>query len=258
MGAIQFMQDIIAQFQKPGDPDYHNNMGLVYRDRGELKRAIGEFRKAIRLQPDDVMFHCNLASALAAAGELEVALEEYRLAVEINPNDAPTHYNLGNLYRNMDRLDEALVEYEQAIQLEPEREEFNCAVADCYMGHGRDQEAMFHYLKALTDTPNPIYSARVHRKLGILYHRQHALDKAEAHLLDAYRLSPKDFMTNYVLAGLYLQMESDDVPAWIFASKALLHAKKAVEAEPSDLDARRLIVAAGAAFDAAEPPDFAK
>ena len=63
------MEELARKHGKPGEPDYHNNLGSAYRARGELDAAIAEYREAIRLKASDVMFHCNLAIALAEKGE---------------------------------------------------------------------------------------------------------------------------------------------------------------------------------------------
>ena len=99
--AGQGFEEIIKQFQQPGDPDYHNNMGSAHRLRGDTDAAIREFREAIRLRPDDVAFHCNLASVWAEKGEHQEAIREYENGLRLNPNDYHTDFDLGNLLRKM-------------------------------------------------------------------------------------------------------------------------------------------------------------
>lgn len=53
------MQDkAIAAFERalqanPGAPNVHYNLGLIYKERGDLKRAFAHFRRALETDPND-------------------------------------------------------------------------------------------------------------------------------------------------------------------------------------------------------------
>lgn len=53
------LRDISNQF-----PDYHNLLGITYTLMGDYTKAIGEFKEAIRLNPDYTEVHLNLGIAL--------------------------------------------------------------------------------------------------------------------------------------------------------------------------------------------------
>lgn len=175
------IEEIAKRLQKPGEPDYHNNMGVAQHGRGNLDDAIREYRKAIRLKPNDGMYHRNLASALADKGEHEEALREYDLALALNWRDYHTHFNHANLLRKLGRIDEAIAEYEQAIKLEPERVEAHYNLADLYWDVQHNfRDASTHYEQALAKEPGWHWdTAKVaHLRLGVEYCKDEGWERA--------------------------------------------------------------------------------
>ncbi len=61
----------------PNHPKLLSNLGLVYRDSGDLVRAEQYFRRVCELQPNDAAAHFNLAIALLRAGRLREGFAEY-------------------------------------------------------------------------------------------------------------------------------------------------------------------------------------
>ena len=61
----------------PGNPALLVNLGIAYRDSGDLARAEHYLRRACALRPDDPAVHFNLALTLLGAGRLEEGLLEY-------------------------------------------------------------------------------------------------------------------------------------------------------------------------------------
>ncbi|WP_214175835.1 tetratricopeptide repeat protein [Geomobilimonas luticola] len=88
---------LYEQTLKVTDDNYviHNNLGIAHADAWNLDAAIGEFRKALRINPNYAEAHYNLGIALAMKGELDMAIREFREALRIHPGDAKANYNLG-------------------------------------------------------------------------------------------------------------------------------------------------------------------
>jgi tetratricopeptide (TPR) repeat protein len=53
----------------PGNAEARDNLGRLYRERGDLARAVEQFREAIVLRPDWAVPHAELAWILATAGD---------------------------------------------------------------------------------------------------------------------------------------------------------------------------------------------
>jgi Flp pilus assembly protein TadD len=47
----------------PGYAEAHNNLGVLYAQRGDMRSALVRFREAARLRPSDPEYAANLARA---------------------------------------------------------------------------------------------------------------------------------------------------------------------------------------------------
>ena len=61
----------------PNNPQLVSNLGVAYRDSGDLARAEQYFRRLCAAQPDDPAAHFNLAVTLLRAGQLREGFQEY-------------------------------------------------------------------------------------------------------------------------------------------------------------------------------------
>jgi len=61
----------------PDDPGLLDNLGIAYRDSGDLVRAEQYFRRVCVVRPDDPAAHFNLALTLLRAGRLREGFQEY-------------------------------------------------------------------------------------------------------------------------------------------------------------------------------------
>jgi hypothetical protein len=61
----------------PDNPQLLSNLGLVYRDSGDLVRAEEYFRRLCAAQPENAAAHFNLAVTLLRAGRLREGFREY-------------------------------------------------------------------------------------------------------------------------------------------------------------------------------------
>ena len=59
---------ILDQFGNPDNPLAHNNLGSALAGRGQLSKAIAEYRRALEIKPDYSAAHDNLAMALQRQG----------------------------------------------------------------------------------------------------------------------------------------------------------------------------------------------
>ena len=57
----------------------------MFKERGQLKEALDNYRHAVKLKPDFIDGYINLAAALVAAGDLEGAVQAYATALQYNP-----------------------------------------------------------------------------------------------------------------------------------------------------------------------------
>jgi Tetratricopeptide repeat len=98
----------------------HNNLGNALVGKGDLRRAVVEFREGIRLYPDLALLHDSLGHALVAMGDVEGSTAELREAIRLDPKLAEMHKNLGDTLAASGNLDGAILEYQRALRLDPE------------------------------------------------------------------------------------------------------------------------------------------
>ncbi|MFN3533661.1 MAG: tetratricopeptide repeat protein, partial [Candidatus Brocadia sp.] len=102
------------------DPDYYNRRGVSLDSQGKIDEAIGEYKKALRLEPYNREAHYNLAVAYHKKGLYKEAIEEYKTVLELYPNDHETLYNLGAIYARNNMQDAAIFAWEKAVELKPD------------------------------------------------------------------------------------------------------------------------------------------
>ena len=95
----------------------HNAMGAELSSAGNWLCAIGEFLKALRIQPNFVDARYNLAIALYRSKHLDGAELELRKVILLR-SDAPAHYALGIILKEKGDPG-APSEFEVALKLDP-------------------------------------------------------------------------------------------------------------------------------------------
>lgn len=105
----------------PGNPIFHNALGVLLLDLRKAPEAQTEFEKAVALDPSYGEAHHNLGLAFAEQGRYEQAIAEYRkaLSLPIYPTPEVGYYNLGRAYAQISKFQEAEEALRTAIQLQP-------------------------------------------------------------------------------------------------------------------------------------------
>lgn len=94
--------------------------GLIYREQGQRKAAIEEFRRAVQLRPDLVEARLNLAAYLLEAGNAQEAVPLLEGALPYEPGNVLVHLNLGDGYRIQGRPAEAITQLSWVVQAAPD------------------------------------------------------------------------------------------------------------------------------------------
>lgn len=180
----------------------HNNLGLVYADRGNQEAAIHHFTEALRIEPEYPVAHLNLANALLAQDRYREAMQHYDEAIRITPNFARAFTSKGVALAKQKRLDEAIEAHRKALALEPGFADAYNNLGDALMRQGKLQEAEQNFTRALNLDPG---HARAHINLGIALAMQNRFEEAILHFSEALRLQPDSARAHYNLAGVMMQ-----------------------------------------------------
>lgn len=105
----------------PGEPSYHNALGLAYFAKGMNDEAKASIKKALDLDPDFSEAHLNLSAIYIADQNWEMAINESKEALGNIFYRTPerAHNNIGWAYYNMGKYKEALSSFKKAVELNP-------------------------------------------------------------------------------------------------------------------------------------------
>ena len=94
----------------------HNTLGSLYRNRGQLDKALQEYGKALQIQPDYVPALQNMGIVYSQKGELDRALTYLKKLSEIQPENPDNHYNISCIYARQKKTAEATAWLDRAVK----------------------------------------------------------------------------------------------------------------------------------------------
>ncbi|XP_055917773.1 UDP-N-acetylglucosamine--peptide N-acetylglucosaminyltransferase 110 kDa subunit isoform X3 [Eupeodes corollae] len=137
----------------PNNAVVHGNLACVYYEQGLIDLAIDTYRRAIELQPNFPDAYCNLANALKEKGQVKEAEECYNTALRLCPSHADSLNNLANIKREQGYIEEATRLYLKALEVFPEFAAAHSNLASVLQQQGKLNEALMHYKEAIRIQP---------------------------------------------------------------------------------------------------------
>ena len=166
----------------------HNNLGLVFLQRGQIDGAVGHFEQAVLLQPDDESSQKNLGSAFLQKGQVDDAIAQFQKALELKPNDVGAHSDLGLAFFRKGQIDSAIAEYQKALKIQPDDTAVHHNFGIALFKEGLVDEAMAHYRKVLELQPD---NAEVENDLGSALNKKGQVAGAIQHWQKSLELRPQ-------------------------------------------------------------------
>ena len=237
---------LLKKWLKQKKAGAYNNRGLVYLKKGDLKKAIEDYTRAIALKPDYALAYNGRGTAYFNKGKFDTAIQNYKKAIDCAPDDelkADAHSNRGNAYfrrRGKGDLTQAIEDYTQAIDCAPNNElkamAYNNRGNACVMREeeGDLTQAIEDYTQAITLKPD---HADAYNNRGNAYLRRGEkgdLTQAIANYDQAIRLKP-DFTEAYTDRGAAYAGKGD-------LNLAIQGFRKTIELKPDDVLARKNLV----------------
>ncbi|MBN2544169.1 MAG: tetratricopeptide repeat protein [Spirochaetes bacterium] len=211
----------------PNSSTARNNLGRIYRQRGDIMKAVNEYTKAIELEPENYDAYNNLGNIYNEIGMIEEAIMEYKKAIQLNPRFIKAYNNLGSvLFEKKNKLDEALIQFKKALEINPEYAEAYCNMGIVYSRKGLYQDALNSYKKAIEISPDFI-EARYN--LAILYENHNDINSAIEEIKEAIKINPYYISSYYLLGKFYLKENLID--------EAVAEYKKVIELIPDAAEA---------------------
>src|SRR3954471_3518955 len=96
----------------PFDAWAHNNLGVLYYQKGLIDEAIAEFARALELDSKMQVAQANLEIAYRDSGHYERRIAALREKARRHPEDRNARWELGRSYATLGRHEEAVGEFE--------------------------------------------------------------------------------------------------------------------------------------------------
>jgi tetratricopeptide (TPR) repeat protein len=152
-----------------------------------------------RISPSSPNTHNNLGDVFSRRGNLEKAVEEFKIAIKLDPGYADAYHNLGASLRQMGRSEEAMKSYQKAISLNPQLWQSYQNLAAIYFERGNYKFAEELLMEAVIINPQ---SSSLHTNLAVVYARAGETEKAKEELKKAILLEPGATRAKELLANL--------------------------------------------------------
>ncbi len=82
-------------------------MGIAHGLKGDSKKAVNAYRKALAINPNQKLALFNLGNLFYEAGNFDNAIAYYRRAVEADPALSTGHFALARAYTRKGHLEDA-------------------------------------------------------------------------------------------------------------------------------------------------------
>lgn len=193
-------RDVLRSFAHridPGDAGAHNNLGVLYFNKGMTAEAVAEFTRALELDPRMTIAQRNLEIAYFDSGYYDVRVEHLRARLRRHPGDRGARWELGRTYALLGDASHAADAFRAVLRESPGDVEAMVQLALAESAGG-DPEAAAEWLgRAIALAPD---RPELHFQLGqVAYHRG-LNDEALRHLARAIALAPDDADAHYLQA----------------------------------------------------------
>jgi tetratricopeptide (TPR) repeat protein len=103
----------------PSDAGAHNNLGVLYYQKGLIEDAIAEFVRALELDPKMQVAQGNLDIAYRESGHYDRRITELRERVRRHPEDRDARWELGRAHAALGRHADAIAEFQALLAWQP-------------------------------------------------------------------------------------------------------------------------------------------
>lgn len=204
--ALEYFEQCVKADKKNAIARY--NRGKALDALGQSNKALGDFKKAIKLDPAFIQPYYALAEYQLVQEEFDKATEWMTEAIEKNPHNPYTYNFRGWILLTAGKNNAAFKDFDYAIHLNPQyasaynnRGSARYYMQDLAMASEKDLLlAKEDYLKALELQPGLNY---VHRNLGCIYIYLNDFDTAHYYLNKALEEQPNDPMIYYFHGLIY-------------------------------------------------------
>ena len=160
----RFVHEALPHYHKP-----YAALALTSGKMGKLDEAVAYSLTAIRKRPvgtDGAHAHSNLALIYKQKGQLDKAMQHLTEAIQLDPHSQGPYYNLGVLLYEQGQLDEAIDTCRKGIHFAPQSFNLHFSLGIYLKTQGHDQQAIKSLKAALGINPNATEAKRLLEELS--------------------------------------------------------------------------------------------
>ena len=109
------------RYKKSRDPQLaldHTNRGTAFLRKRQYDAAIGEYNKALEMNPTNALAYYNRSVAYTSTGQYDKAVKDCNSALQLNPEHANSYYSRGVSYWHLGSKDQEIKDLQAAAKLE--------------------------------------------------------------------------------------------------------------------------------------------
>ena len=225
-------------------PEIHNNLGRIHLGDGNPEKALDEFEKALKLDPENADALLNIAAIHRGDGKVELATHFIERALAVNPSSIGALAQLAEIQRDRGELDEAIrlfsaaldiddsqpfvwmgagdvlqragrfeaavKAFETVLELDPDSFKARYNLGVTYSNMGREDDALAIYAQAIELDPTHPEAASARNNLGAMRLARGEKDAALEHFEAALAAAPFNLESRYNAALIYLERDRSD------------------------------------------------
>jgi tetratricopeptide (TPR) repeat protein len=181
----------------PTDAGAHNNLGVLYYQKGMIVEAIAEFSRGLELDPKMQVAQRNLEIAYHNTGYYDRRVSELQERLRQSPDDREARLELGRAYAALGQFDEAVAEFEQILAHHPRDAAAVIQLGMAEKARGRLEVAVDWFEQAQALDPA---SSVVQFYLGEVLYNRGLNEAALGALQRAVQLNPDNASAHYLMA----------------------------------------------------------
>ncbi|OQX99601.1 MAG: hypothetical protein B6I20_09770 [Bacteroidetes bacterium 4572_117] len=218
---IEYLENKHDNDEISGDSYYY--MGKAWYFKGEEKKSLMLYEKALELEPDDAKIYSAKGKSYYWMGEPEKAKDFFLKAIDYDNSHAEAYDGIANIFKDENNYEEALSWAKKALNHDKGSHYIYNTIGNIYLADDEYKNALKNYKKALdiADTEDYIF-----RNIASSYMLLEKYEKAITYANKAIGLNP-EIADNYFICGLNYQYNGD-------YKSAVETLEKAIELNPDD------------------------
>jgi tetratricopeptide (TPR) repeat protein len=174
-------------------------LGLIQKNKGQLREAAESFQKALAVRWDLAVARANLGLTLAGLGQADQARIHLRQAIGADRDDFEVTYAAGRGFLTLRDFAAAETPLLRSLELWPDHPRVQADLFQLYAQWGKIDAARKYVRSAIEANPD---DGRLHYLAGLFWAGDGQLDRARAVLRVAAKLSPNDVKVARLLSRM--------------------------------------------------------